>query len=46
MSWRGKAAVRIRGLSKTFRPFGKPAVHAVKGNAALETALEKPLNGP
>nr|QST14978.1 ABCA5 protein [Diaphanosoma celebensis] len=30
-SLRGKEAVKIRGLSKTFQPFGKPKMHAVKG---------------
>ena len=31
-SLQGKEVVKIRGLTKTFHPFGKPKMTAVKGN--------------
>ena len=30
-SLRGKEVLRIRGLTKTFKPFGKPEIKAVRG---------------
>lgn len=31
-SLQGKEVLRIRGLTKTFKPFGKPEIKAVRGN--------------
>lgn len=41
---KGKEVLRIRNLSKTFKPFGKPEIKAVRGNLSQISLQLSELN--